>query len=244
MNGLPLCSHRVLLVAFMLCVWACAPSPVGAEIYKFIDERGVCHYTNAPSDKRYKRVKPNRSAKLPKVKDNSSWGYTPGLRPLSLNRQSWNSAAYDQHIRHAARVHRVDPLLIKAIIKIESNFNRYAVSSKGARGLMQLMPGTAKYLRVYDSFDPWQNIYGGTMYIKQMLDSFQGNLQLSLAAYNAGPTRVMKYKRVPRIPETIAYVRKFMRQYQLYQSKSAFQNKMIEVSSKTSIRVRRLVTVN
>ncbi len=243
MNGLLFSSHRIML-AFMVCAWICAASAAQAEIYKFIDERGVCHYSNAPGDKRYKRITTNRSARSPKVDKSSSWTYTPTLRPLSLNRQSWNSAAYDQHIRHAARVHRVDPLLIKAIIKIESNFNRYAVSSKGAQGLMQLMPGTAKYLRVYDSFDPWQNIYGGTMYIRQMLDSFQGNLQLSLAAYNAGPTRVMKYKRVPRIPETIAYVRKVMRQYQLYQSRSAFQNKTIEVSSKTSIRVRRLVTVN
>ena len=231
--------HAAVVAALFALVLAFVVMPAGAEIYKYVDSRGVCHYTNAPGDKRYKRINLNSSARLPRVKADSSLLYNPTLHSLRQSQQSWKSAAYDQHINHAARVHRVDPDLIRAIIKIESNFNRYAISSKGAQGLMQLMPGTARYLQVYDAFDPWQNIYGGTQYIRQMLDSFQGNIQLSLAAYNAGPTRVMKYKRVPRIPETINYVRKVMRQYQKYQAVA-----MVQFPAKTSIRVRKLVTVN
>jgi soluble lytic murein transglycosylase-like protein len=141
---------------------------------------------------------------------------------------------FDHHIRRAARAHRVDPLLIKAIIKTESNFDPYAVSSQGAKGLMQLMPGTARDLHVTDPFDAGQNIYGGTEYIRRLLDSYQGNLRLSLAAYNAGPGRVKRT--VPRIPETVAYVSKVMRLYRQYRGGAG--------SAGSSINVRKLVTVN
>ncbi len=230
------------LLFTVLFMFACEAMANGGEIYKYVDERGVSHFTNAPTDKRYKPANLNPPARQILMLSNSPTVYRTDRRTLRLTRRpmlsgKYNSSEFDYHIQHAARIHNVDPMLIKAIIKTESNFNRYAVSSVGAQGLMQLMPATAKYLRVSDPFDPWQNIYGGTRYIKKMLDSFHGDLRLSLAAYNAGPTRVLKYRAIPRIPETINYVRKVMRQYQAYQ-------RTFSPPLKTSIRVRQLVMVN
>ena len=231
------------LLITLTCLFALEARANGGEIYKYVDERGVCHFTNAPTDKRYKPANLNPPARQILILSDSPAVYRTNRRTLRLSRQpvrsgkTYSSNEFDYHIRHAARIHNVDPMLIKAIIKTESNFNRYAVSSVGAQGLMQLMPATAKYLRVGDPFDPWQNIYGGTRYIKKMLDSFHGDLRLSLAAYNAGPTRVLKYRAIPRIPETINYVRKVMQQYQAYQ-------RTYSPPLKTSIRVRQLVMVN
>src|SRR5262247_2910295 len=104
--------------------------------------------------------------------------------------------------------HGVDPALVKAIVKTESNFDRWAVSSKGALGLMQLIPDTGARFGVRDFFDPSQNIEGGVRYMKFLLEKFKGNLDLSLAAYNAGENLVEKLGRIPSIPETRDYVRK------------------------------------
>src|SRR5437588_4878630 len=103
--------------------------------------------------------------------------------------------------------HGVDPALVRAVIKTESNFNRWAVSNKGARGLMQLIPATGARYGVRDFFDPQQNVEGGVQYLKFLLEKFNGNLDLSLAAYNAGENLVQKLGRVPPIPETTNYVR-------------------------------------
>lgn len=131
-----------------------------------------------------------------------------------------NAKKYDSTINRIAARHGVDPSLIKAIIHIESGFNNRAVSRRGAKGLMQLMPGTARDLNVYNPFNAQQNIDAGTRYFRQILDDFNGNIQLSLAAYNAGPNLVSRLQRVPAIPETRAYVRKVMRMYRIYKRKS------------------------
>jgi hypothetical protein len=109
--------------------------------------------------------------------------------------------------------HGVDPALVRAVIKTESNFNRWAVSNKGARGLMQLIPATGARYGVRDFFDPQQNVEGGVQYLKFLLEKFNGNLDLSLAAYNAGENLVERLGRIPAIPETTNYVRKVRANY-------------------------------
>ena len=117
-------------------------------------------------------------------------------------------------IDEAARRHQVSPELLKALIKVESDFNPKAVSRAGAVGLMQIMPENFAALRIEDPYDPWENIMGGTRYLTQMLKRFRGRLHLALAAYNAGPTLVERYNRIPPIRETEEYVEKVMKYYQ------------------------------
>jgi len=126
---------------------------------------------------------------------------------------SIGSGAIHALIEAIATNHGVDPALVKAMVKTESNFNRWAISSKGALGLMQLIPNTGLRFGVRDFFDPKQNIEGGVSYIKFLLEKFKGDLDLSLAAYNAGENLVERLGRIPSIPETRDYVRKVRANY-------------------------------
>jgi soluble lytic murein transglycosylase-like protein len=135
--------------------------------------------------------------------------------PASIkgNRARMTDAQVDAAIDEAAARHNVDPSLVRAVVKVESNFNPHAVSRKGAVGLMQLMPSTARQLRVTDPYDPQQNIDGGVRHLKQLLENFNGNVPLSLAAYNAGEGAVNRSNGIPQYKETQNYVKQITELY-------------------------------
>jgi len=137
----------------------------------------------------------------------------------------------DQHLSEASQSSGIDRDFLESVIHHESGFNPKAVSPKGARGLMQLMPGTADQLGVKDSFDPGQNIQGGTAYLKQLLELYNGDAQKALAAYNAGPYRVQQYKGIPPYHETQLYVAGIIRDYN---RKKAAQMKAAKASRTNS----------
>jgi hypothetical protein len=188
---------RVLCAVFMcfICI-----QTARADIYVFKDNRGVRHFTNVPVSPKYRlylKSTPNRY-----FESNLGEKFSINLDPDQ----------YDHLIMKASQLHDIDFTLLKSIIKVESNFDCNAVSQKGAKGLMQIMPQNFSFLNIRNPFDPEENIMGGTLYFKQMLEKFN-RIELALAAYNAGPTVVDKYNGIPPIPETSGYVKKVMSHY-------------------------------
>ena len=139
----------------------------------------------------------------------------------SLNRGKETECLFQSIILQASSRYSVDPAIVKAIILAESGFNPRAVSKKGARGLMQLMPRTAEALGIEDSFHPEENINGGVKYFKKLLDRFDGDVRLALAAYNAGSRNVRKYQGVPPYKATRYYIRKVLKYYEHYKKEIA-----------------------
>ncbi len=164
-------------------------------LYSYMDENGVQVFTNVPPVKQ--------------VQDLKITGAIPSPPPVSET----ESVSYDSIIEKYASDYRLDPSLIRSIIAQESGFNPKAISPKGARGLMQLMPATAQRLGVNNSFDPEQNIRGGVKHFRFLMDSFDNNLDLSLAAYNAGENLVQRLGRIPEIKETKNYVQSITKRY-------------------------------
>jgi len=195
-----------MVFLFFGLVAAGVPSLAQADIYYFTDARGVVHYTNVRTDPRYKRMPGIISFRRP----------APSRPRLQTQSFAYSDRSFDPHIQEAASRYGLDPLLIKAVIKQESNFNPNATSNKGALGLMQLMPGTARDMEVNDAFDPRDNIFGGARYLRRLSSQFNGDLALTLASYNAGPERVGNAKMVPNIPETQDYVRNVIAFYNSY----------------------------
>jgi soluble lytic murein transglycosylase-like protein len=180
--------------------------PALADVFIYTDANGVEHYTNAPEDGAYQRLsslleengKSNRANALP-VKG--------------------NVAAFAPHIEKAAGEAGIDAALVHAVITAESGYNPAAVSKAGAQGLMQLMPATAKRYAVQDAFDPEQNIRGGTRYLRDLLNQFDDNIELAVAAYNAGENAVIRHgRKIPPYRETRAYVPKVLRLYDKYRT--------------------------
>jgi soluble lytic murein transglycosylase-like protein len=166
-----------------------------ADIYLYIDSQGVMHFTNTPTSGNYKVYM---------------------REPLKRSGAWFSIKSYDDVISEAARRNGLAFSLLKALIHAESHFNPKAVSKKGALGLCQIMPHNLKMLQISDPFDPWENIMGGARYLKNMLDRFNNQLPLALAAYNAGPSVVERYNDIPPYPETQDYVNKVLRFFHLY----------------------------
>ena len=173
------------------------------DIYTYVDKNGVRHFTNVPhlNSVQYKIYI--------REKEPSPQYSAPSLES--------SNARYDHLIAEASRRYGVNELLLKAIIKVESNFNPQAVSEKGAKGLMQLMPENIRAFRLSDPFDPRENIMGGSRYFRQMFNRYEGKLSLALAAYNAGPEKVDQYRRVPPYQETQDFVKRVLDYYRLFQ---------------------------
>ncbi|MBI1920266.1 MAG: transglycosylase SLT domain-containing protein [Geobacter sp.] len=173
-------------------------APAHGDIYKYEDPEGVLHFTDAPTDKRFKvfmrDLKKDRKLRT----------------SFRLGNCGRSPEEFEPIIDKYARQYGVDKSLVKAVIQAESGYNPNAVSRVGAQGLMQLMPKTAQGLNVTDCFNPSENIRGGVRYLRFLLDTFKGDVTLALAAYNAGLSRVAQYGGVPPYQETRNYVSKVL----------------------------------
>ena len=167
------------------------PARAAAQVYTRLSANGVVEATNVPDSTSYHLTYPGKGTLI----------HSRGFR-RAVSRQ------YDAHVEAAAALHQVSSDLVKAVIAVESEFDQWAVSSKGARGLMQLMPATARRFGVRDAFDARDNILAGTKYLRILLDMFSGDIALALAAYNAGENAVLRYGGIPPYRETRGYVAK------------------------------------
>lgn len=202
MTPLRMTTRRIAAAA--LAVGALLAAPASAEdrtLKQWVDDNGVTHLTLAGPSKKARQKAASMSVarqsdkKTIRIRETSEW---------------------DVHIALAAEKYGIPQALVRAVIVAESNFDPKAVSRVGARGLMQLMPATAAEMFVADSFDPIQNIYGGTRYLRILANTFDGDLVKTIAAYNAGPNAVRRANGVPNFKETQEYVRRVLRFYNVY----------------------------
>jgi hypothetical protein len=164
-----------------------------AQIYTRRNQHGVIEATNVPAERGYQLTYPGKGTLI----HSAAWRLRPNY-----------NGEFDHHIAAASALHNVSTQLVRAVIQVESDFDALARSSKGAQGLMQLMPYTARDLGVGNAFDPRENIFAGVRYLRLMLDMFRGDVTLAAAAYNAGPSAVQRYNGVPPYRETRTYVAK------------------------------------
>ncbi len=195
----PLAPTRIplslLTALFFILILATPALKAHADYYKKIEPDGTIVFTNIPTTSGYTMIFDEYEEEY-----------------VTYEEYYYSTSTYDSIIKDASVLYGIDTSLIKAVIKTESNFNPKAVSKKGACGLMQLIPSTAKRFGVYDIFDPRSNIYGGTKYLNYLMNFFKGDLTLVLAAYNAGENAVVKYNnQIPPYKETKNYVKKVLK---------------------------------
>lgn len=178
-------------------------SQAWADIYSFVDAEGVVHFTNVPVDGRY-RFKEKEY-----------------VRKFKVFLYESNERQYEPVIQKVAKQEDLDPDLLRSLVSVESNFDPVAISPKGAMGLTQLMPETAKSLGVDNVFHPEQNLEAGARHLRALLEKYDGDVMLALAAYNAGEKAVEAYQGVPPYPETEAYVREVLRRYRKAKERSS-----------------------
>ena len=196
MDGSGIKFSKIFVLSALIMLMAFVAS-VHADIYMYIDDNGVMHFTNTPTS--------NQHEYKVYIKERTS-----------VSTRFHTTDKYDKLISNASKEFNVDSRLLKAMIKAESDFDPRAISRKGAMGLMQIMPENFKMLNIDNPFDPWQNIRAGARYFKKLYERFNGKLALSLAAYNAGPTAVDRYKSIPPYQETEEYVRRVLRYYRTF----------------------------
>ncbi|HDL53725.1 MAG TPA: DUF4124 domain-containing protein [Proteobacteria bacterium] len=185
----------LVLPVFLVVV---TENQAGADIYRYVDKKGVVNFTDSPGNA-------GRS------------GYEVYLREdVSRPLRAIGYYPYRDEVRNASSLYKIDEPLLRAVMEVESDYNRFAISSTGARGLMQLMPDTMRYLGVRNPYDPKQSIMAGARYLKGLMGRFSGNISLALAAYNAGAGNVVKYGQIPPFPQTQRYVMKVMTRYRTY----------------------------
>jgi len=198
---------------FLVLVAALTAGIAQADIYRYVDADGAVQYTNVPPDSRYK-VYLKEQGKKP----------DPVAQTLASEVRYYDDKArlrYARHIHEAAIFTKLEPALIHAVISAESGYNPLARSRKGAAGLMQLMPETAKRYGVKNRLDPAQNIHGGARYLRDLVRMFNNDLQLAVAAYNAGENAVVRHgNRIPPYSETMTYVPRVMNYYRKYRTTS------------------------
>jgi len=199
------------LIGYAVAALVAVPLCAHADIYRFVDENGTVHFSNIPSDARFRLYMATK--KEPDAVSNTVASRIVHSYPKAAR------SRYHAHIVAAARTYQLEPALLHAVISAESGYNPLARSSKGARGLMQLMPATARRYGVDNPLDPEQNIYGGAAYLHDLLALFGNDVRLALAAYNAGESTVIEYgTRIPPYRETTLYVPKVLTYYKQYKS--------------------------
>lgn len=191
-----------------LAVMSLCPALAQADIHRSVDENGIISFTSKPK-------KGSVKVATDRKRTSSADVHMPSDRsPERLTR-------YDAHIRSAATLYQIPEELIRAVMQVESNFDPRAISPAGAQGLMQLMPFTAERMLVTDIMDPRQNIMGGTRYLRILANMFNGDIHLTVAAYNAGEGAVIRYGGIPPYQETQHYVVKVLENYERYRGQTA-----------------------
>lgn len=193
-----------------------AVRPARADIYSYTDSNGVIHFTNieprGEHARKWKKIYKTGPGKAAALRGDCRRCDVVPARDRSPDRYS----RYDAHILEAAELYQIPEALVRAVIKVESDYDPRVVSSAGARGLMQLMPAAARDMRVSNVHDPRENIFGGTRYLRILANRFEGDLVLTIAAYHAGPAAVARYRAVPPYETTQTYVRMVLREYYRY----------------------------